>query len=69
MRLSGSGGAADPAKTAELADITINEYENQVLLEAANNNNNILLIKVTKRPILIFLFSKIISRFKSQEHL
>jgi two-component system chemotaxis sensor kinase CheA len=42
-----SGGAADPAKTAELADITINEYENQVLLEAANNNNNILLIKVT----------------------
>ena len=42
-----AGGAADPAKAAELADITINEYENQVLLEAANNNNNILLIKVT----------------------
>ena len=42
-----SGGASDPAKAAELADITINEYENQVLLEAANNNNNILLIKVT----------------------
>ena len=42
-----AGGAADPAKAAELADITINEYENQVLLEAANNNNSILLIKVT----------------------
>ncbi|MBQ3642985.1 MAG: chemotaxis protein CheA [Candidatus Riflebacteria bacterium] len=42
-----AGGSADPAKAAELADITINEYENQVLLEAANNNNNILLIKVT----------------------
>ena len=45
-----SGGAADPAKAAELADITINEYENQVLLEAANNNSNILLIKVTLVP-------------------
>ena len=42
-----AGGGADPAKAAELADITINEYENQVLLEAANNNSNILLIKVT----------------------
>ena len=42
-----AAGGADPAKAAELADITINEYENQVLLEAANNNSNILLIKVT----------------------
>ena len=31
----------------ELADITVNEFENQVLLEAVNNNINILLVKVT----------------------
>lgn len=45
-----ASGTADPAKAAELADITINEYENQVLLEAANNNNYILLVKVTLAP-------------------
>ena len=45
-----ASGTADPAKAAELADITINEYEYQVLLEAANNNNYILLVKVTLVP-------------------
>ncbi len=47
---SSSNSGADSAKAAELADITINEFENQVLLEAANNNQNILLIKVTLVP-------------------
>ena len=40
----------DATKVAELADISVNEYENQVLLEATNNNQNILLIKVTLVP-------------------
>jgi two-component system chemotaxis sensor kinase CheA len=41
---------SNPQKEAELADITINEFENQVLIEATNNNWNILLVKVTLVP-------------------
>ena len=44
---SPSGNSNDAIKAQELADITVNEFENQVLLEAKNNNYNILLVKVT----------------------
>ncbi len=44
---SSSGNSNDAIKAQELADITVNEFENQVLLEAKNNNYNILLVKVT----------------------
>lgn len=37
----------DNEKLAELSDISINEFENQVLIEAVNGNHNILLVKVT----------------------
>ncbi len=42
-----TSGNNDQIKQKELADISINEYENQVLLQAVNSNQNILLIKVT----------------------
>lgn len=45
-----AAGASAPAIAAELADISINEFESQVLLEAGNNNQNIILVKVTLVP-------------------
>ena len=40
----------DSAKATELSDISINEFESQVLIEAVNNCNNIFLVKVTLVP-------------------
>lgn len=40
----------DATKVAELADITMNEFETQVLIEAAQHGSHILLVKVTLIP-------------------
>lgn len=42
--------AQDATKVAELADITMNEFETQVLIEAAQHGSHILLVKVTLIP-------------------
>ena len=40
----------DQAKKTELADISISDFESQVLIEAANNGSHVLLIKVNLVP-------------------